>query len=273
MPAKKKAKPEVRQVAVRGDCVAKLRDARGQVKLLIADPPYNFGQPYDSYKDNKSYDEYMTWTREWMQVATDALDPHGSMWVFCPDEWVSEIDILARKVMRLFKTRHVIWAFTFGQKAQRKFTRSHCHLLWLTKHRSKYTFNLDAVKVPSARQLVYNDKRAVAGGKPPDATWMLLKDQLSPYMGRDKDVWLESRVCGTFGERKKHSPNQIPVPVMERIVKACSDPGDLVVDPFSGTGASGVACAMHDRPWMGFDLSATCVSEGNRRIKAVLSPS
>lgn len=265
-------------MAVKRDCVAaftamrhQLPDRRPIPTLIIADPPYNMGVPYEAYADNKSYDEYMSWTRDWMYHASRTLHRHGSLWVFVPDEWVSEVDVLARTQLNLFKKQHVIWAYTFGVKCTKKFSRSHCHLLWFTKTKSAFTFNADAVKVASARAAVYKDKRAVAGGKPPDDTWMLLKDQLEPYMGADKDTWLESRVCGTFKERKKHSPNQIPVPLMERIVLACSNPGDLVVDPFAGTGSSGVACAKHGRNWQGYDLSATCVAESNRRIKAALA--
>ncbi len=236
--------------------------------LVIADPPYNQGAAYDAYADNLGYAEYLEWSRNWIASAVDVLDDHGSLVIFVPDEWVSEIDLICRKEFKLYKQRHIVWAFTFGQKAQRSFTRSHCHILWLSKRKTKYTFNLDAVKVPSARQLVYKDKRAVPGGKPPDATWMLLASQLEPYMGQDKDTWLQSRVCGTFKERKKHSPNQIPVELMERLVLALSHPGELVVDPFAGTGASGVACAKHGREWQGYDLSQTCVNESNKRVDA-----
>lgn len=260
-----------------GDCVKQLSAFTKTLpqpqrpSLIIADPPYNMGQPYDAYADNLPYNDYMSWSEDWLYHAAKALTPHGSMWVFCPDEWVSEIDVLCRTKLKLYKRRHVIWAFTFGQRAQNNFTRSHCHLLWLTKTKSKYTFNADAVLVPSARQLKYKDKRAVAAGKPPDATWMLLAAQLEPHMGGDKDVWLESRICGTFKERKKHSPNQIPVPIMARIVAACSNPGELVVDPFAGTGSSGVACAQLGRNWLGFDLSPRCVAESNQRIKKAAS--
>jgi site-specific DNA-methyltransferase (adenine-specific) len=259
------------QKATQIDCIKGLSVLPKKAKLIIADPPYNFGQPYDAYADNKSYDEYMSWTHSWLKAANMALDATGSMWIFCPDEWVSEIDIACRKSYRLYKRRHVIWAFTFGQKANKNFTRSHCHLLWMSKSNKSYTFNFKDVKVPSARQLVYNDKRAVTGGKPPDATWMLLKDQLEPYMTPDKDTWLMSRICGTFKERKKHSPNQLPVPLLERIVLACSNKGDLVVDPFAGTGSSGVACALHGRSWEGFDLSKLCVNASNKRIAETLT--
>lgn len=263
-------KPKCTQNIFRGDCIDSLSTFKSNVDLLIADPPYDFAQKYDSYTDKLGYSKYVKWTHEWLNAAYGTLKPTGAMWVFCPDEWVSEVDIFARRMLGLFKKRHVIWAFTFGQKATRNFTRSHCHLLWFTKHNKNYTFNFENVAVPSARQLVYNDKRAVKVGKPPDATWMLLGSQLEPFMGKDKDTWLESRVCGSFKERVKHSPNQIPVPIMERIVLACSNPGDTVVDPFAGTCSSVVPCINHNRNWRGFDLSPRCVSEGKKRIKALL---
>lgn len=259
------------QLAQRADCVAAMAALPYKADLVIADPPYNFGQPYDAYKDNKSYAEYVDWTRKWVGAAAQLLAPHGAMWIFVPDEWVSEIDVLAKREFKLHKRQHVVWAFTFGQNCTKKFTRSHCHLLHFTKAKTKFTFNPKSLLVPSARQLVYGDKRAVLAGKVPDDTWMLLEAQLKPHMGKDKDTWLESRICGNFKERKNHSPNQIPVPVMERIVLACSNPGDRVVDPFAGTGSSGVACALHNRRWEGFDLSAKCVSESNRRVKEALS--
>jgi DNA modification methylase len=263
----RKKTPRQPQTAYEGDAVALARKAGKDYHLVIADPPYNFGQPYEAYVDNKSYEEYMAWTREWLHVVVSVLDKNGTLWVFAPDEWVSEIDMMCRHELKLYKRNHVIWAFTFGQKAQRRFTRAHCHILYFTKTKTQFTFNEDAVKVPSARQLVYNDKRAVAGGKPPDDVWMLLRAQLEPYMTPDKDTWLVSRVCGTFREREKHSPNQIPVPVMERIVVSTSNPGDAVLDPFCGTGASGVACARNGRDWLGYDVSKTCVEQSNRRIR------
>jgi DNA modification methylase len=251
------------------DCTLGLAGLKGKVKLLVSDPPYNFGQPYDAYSDNKSYAGYMAFTEKWMGAGVAALHPHGSMWVFCPDEWVSEIDILARKTFKLTKRRQVVWTFTFGQAAQRNFTRSHCHLLYFTKTKTKFTFNESKVRVPSARQLVYGDARANKKGKLPDDTWVLLRDQLEGAIPRDADVWLQSRVCGTFKERRKHSPNQIPVPIMERIVLACSNRGDLVADPFCGTGSLGEACARHERSYIGFDISGDAVKATRERIGRV----
>jgi DNA modification methylase len=262
---KKKRRPD--QVAEAGDCVGLLASLETAPRLVIADPPYNQGMAYEAYEDNLGYEEYMAWTRGWLAAATDALHRHGSLFVFVPDEWVSEVDVLCKRKFKLHKRRHIVWTFTFGQAAQKNFSKSHCHILYYTKAKTRFTFNEDAVRVKSARQAVYADKRANSAGKLPDDTWMLLKSQLEPYLGPDRDTWLVSRICGTFRERKRHSPNQIPVALMERIVTACSDPGDLVVDPFCGTGSSGVACALHDRPWLGYDVSAVCVDRANAAIR------
>ncbi len=263
------AKKTLEQKVIKGDCVKGANSLpKGKAKTVIADPPYNFGVPYDSYADNKTYAEYIKWTRQWMTAAVNALDKQGSLFVFVPDEWVSEIDMLARHELRLYKRRHIIWTFTFGVACQGNFSRSHCHILYFTKQKTNRTFNDDAIRVKSARTLVYKDKRANPKGKLPDATWMLLMDQLEQYMTGDTDVWLESRICGTFKERAKHSPNQIPLPIMERIIKATTNKGDTVIDMFAGTGGSGVAATLLGRNYIGYDVSPECVRQSNAKIAA-----
>lgn len=269
--ARKKEKLVTKQAVVREDCVTGLRRLeKGSAFLGIADPPYNFGQEYDAYEDNLKHDEYLAWTRTWLEAMTHALHKHGSLWIFAPDEWVSEIDLLARKEFKYYKQNHIVWYFTFGQAQQKKFTRSHCHLLWLSRTKTRFTFNADPLRVPSARQAIYKDKRANAPGKLPDDTWVLYKHQLEPLFKPDADTWLMSRICGTFKEREPTSPNQIPIPMMERIIRATSDEGDLVVDAFCGTGSAGVACAIHNRSYVGYDLSQACVRQATNRIAETL---
>lgn len=267
--AKAKPKPtaSATQQVVHADCVGQCEKlAGGSVHLAIADPPYNQGQPYDAYEDSKPYDEYLDWTRRWLGAVRRVLHRHGALWVFAPDEWVSEIDLMARKEFKFYKRNHVVWYFTFGQAQQGKFTRSHCHLLWLTATKTRFTFNPEGLRVPSARQAVYGDKRASPNGKLPDDTWVLHKAHLEPCFSPDMDTWLGSRVCGTFKAREKCSPNQIPVPIMERVVLAASNPGDLVLDPFCGTGSSGIACKLHGRNYLGLDVSKVCVKRAAGRI-------
>lgn len=266
MKAKKRAAPAFR--VVHGDFVIQATDAldKGSAHLIIADPPYNIGMVYDAYSDDKTFDQYMEWTNVWLTAAMRALHQHGSLWIFMSDELVSDVDVLCRRTFKLNRRSWVVWYYTFGVSSPSNFARSHTHLLYYTKTKTKFTFNADSVRVPSARQLVYNDKRQNPSGKMPDNVWVLLRDQLEPLFVPDRDTWLQSRVCGTFHERKDHSPNQLPLPLVERIILSCSNPGQLVVDPFVGTGTTGVAAIRHGRRFFGMDISQTCVEQSLARI-------
>jgi site-specific DNA-methyltransferase (adenine-specific) len=244
---------------------------RGKADLLIADPPFNYGLDYADYVDSLSNSEYRNWTRDWLMAADRALARHGTAWLFFPDEWVADVDVMVRSEIGWHRRGWVVWAFGFGVACQKGFSRAHTHVLYYTKTKSVFTFNDAAVRVLSNRQLVYNDRRANPRGKLPDNVWVLTKEAMDAVLPADGDVWYESRVCGTYRERQEHSPNQIPVSVMERIVLATGDPGDLVVDPFCGTGSSGEAAALAGRNYLGNDISPTCVERSRERVAAALA--
>jgi len=239
---------------VAGDCI-KLLDQTllPKVDLIFADPPFNIGYKYDVYEDRKAYDEYYAWTERWMKACAKVLKDTGSMWIAIGDEYAAEIRIIGRK-MGLNLRNWVIWHYTFGQATQTKFARSHAHLFYWTKttdHKA-ITFNDMDVRVPSARQTTYADARANPKGKLPD------------------DVWSFSRVCGTFHERVKWHPCQMPEKVLERIIKVSSNPDDLVLDPFSGSGTTCVVAARLGRRYFGIDLSESYVKHSTQRIADTL---
>ena len=267
MATSKKQLPGLPCVLERTDCIKAMGQMKkASVPLIAADPPYNIGKAYENYDDKKPHDEFMEWTQNWLCRACDLLHPHGSLFIFAPDEWVSEVDVFCRQHLRLCWQGTIIWYYTFGVACQGRYSRSHTQILWFTRHSTKFTFNRDAIAVPSNRQLVYNDKRANPKGKVPDNTWMLTQQAMANCFGPDEDTWLVSRVCGTFKEREKHSSNQIPLPIMERIVLGHSNPGDTVLDPFCGTGTTGVAAVMHGRNFIGYDVSDTCIKQSSVRI-------
>lgn len=251
------------------DCIKGLSDLRGQANLVICDSPYNQGEAYDAYEDNKPYDEFLAWSRRWLKAAYDALTPDGSLWVFMSDEWVSELDMVCRHELKLSRRSWVVWSYGFGVASQKNFARSHTHILYYTKKKTRFTFNDKEVRVPSDRQLVYKDKRAKSGGKLPNNTWVLQRSEMATVLPKDGDSWYISRICGTFKERRKHSPNQLPVALLSRIILACSNPGDLVVDPFCGTGSVGASCVVNGRSYAGFDISAEAVKSAKSRIAKV----
>lgn len=252
---------------VYGDCLKAIPEKvmTGTCKLAILDPPYNIGQNYDSYRDKRPTAEFIEWLRQRVNRVHETLHRYGSMWVFINDPLVSEVDIMVKE-LGFYKRSHVIWYYTFGQNCKTNFSRSHTHLLYYTKNKAKFTFNKSQLRQPSARQIKYDDPRADPKGRLPDNTWVLFPEQIPDAFNPDGDTWLASRVCGTFDERCDHSPNQIPLPIMERIVLACSSKGNWVLDLFMGTGTAGVACKRHGRNYLGIDISKTCVRKAAERI-------
>ncbi len=238
---------------VAGDCI-KLMEAGDvpQVDLIFADPPFNIGYKYDVYEDRKAYDDYYAWTERWMAACLQCLKPDGTFWIAIGDEYAAEVKTIGDR-LGLHLRNWVIWHYTFGQSTKSKFARSHAHLFYWTHDAKNFTFNDMAVRIPSARQTTYADKRANPKGKLPD------------------DVWSFSRVCGTFHERVKWHPCQMPERLLERIVKVSSDPGDLVFDPFSGSGTTVVVAAQLGRKYLGTDLSAAYVCHSKKRLADTLA--
>jgi site-specific DNA-methyltransferase (adenine-specific) len=256
-----------------GDSVTLMQNWPGELpNLQIHDCPYNQGMVYGAgYNDNRPVKEFQQWLYTWLEAAAAIMPKDGAMWFFAPDEWVSSMEMYCRNNLGLTRRNWCTWIYTFGQSAQKSFTRSHTHMLYFTGHKTRFTFNTDAVRVPSARELVYNDKRAVKGGKAPDDTFCLLRSDLEKALRADGDVWLQSRVAGTFKERVNLSPNQIPVPLLRRIIAACSNPGDLVLDGFVGSGSTVAAALQLGRRAVGIDLSPECITHSRQRAEQVLA--
>lgn len=249
-----------------GDCVAGLNACDpGWVDLVFADPPFNIGYEYDVYDDRKTADEYLQWSRTWLEAVYRAIKPDGTFWLAIGDEFAAELRMLCRQVGFLPRS-WVIWYYTFGVNNSRNFSRSHTHLMYFTKDRKRFAFN-DSIKVPSARQAVYNDSRAKKGGRFPDNTWILRPQDIPEAFGDREDVWHFPRIAGTFKERAGFHGCQMPDKVMQRIVRACSNPGDVVVDPFAGTGATLIAAKALGRRWVGWEISQEYADGARRRIE------
>ena len=239
--------PPVGQI-VQGDVLEVLPTwPEGCADLVFADPPFNIRYQYDQYRDDLPPHEYLEWTAKWIDACLRVLVATGTFWIAIGDEYAAEIRAMMRR--RAALRNWVIWHYTFGQSCRGKFNRGHTHLLYFVKDPKHFTFNADAVRIPSDRQLKYADRRANPKGKLPD------------------DVWTYSRVCGTFKERVGWHPCQMPVRLLERIVAACSKPGDLVLDPFAGSGTTLMAAARLGRRWTGVELSEQYAAKALARVR------
>lgn len=287
-----------------GDCIERMRQlAEGTVDLAFADPPFNIGYDYDVYEDSVEYKQYIEWSSAWIGCVYRVLKPEGAFWLAIGDEYAAELKLASQKIG--FHCRSwVIWYYTFGVNCARKFTRSHAHLFHFVKDPVNFTFRDDDLdnRVPSARELVYNDRRANPIGRLPDDTWIIrpadvvgeiLGDDatwspadLAPPGDRDRtytlrpqdlahcfnaseDTWYFPRVAGTFKERAGFHGCQMPEQLLGRIIRTCSHPGELVLDPFSGSATTLAVAKKLGRRYLGFELSKEYVKCGLARLASI----
>jgi site-specific DNA-methyltransferase (adenine-specific) len=251
-----------------GDCVEGLKRLPDcSVDLAFADPPFNIGYEYDQYDDRLDAEKYLEWSHQWMGEIYRVLKTQGTFWLAIGDEYAAELKVAATKLG--FHTRNwVIWYYTFGVHCKNKFTRSHAHLFYFVKDPSLFKFNRESIAVPSARQLVYNDKRGNPAGRLPDDTWILRPQDCPQGFNAEEDTWYFPRVAGTFKERAGFHGCQMPEQLLGRIIRACSDELDIVVDPFSGSSTTLVVAKKLGRRFLGFELSEDYVRRGTERINA-----
>jgi len=256
---------------VQGDCVKLLAQLdAGSVDLAFADPPFNIGYQYDVYEDRKSYDDYLAWSRRWMAGVVRALKPDGTFWLAIGDEYAAELKLVARD-LGLSCRSWVVWYYTFGVNCKTKYTRSHTHLFYFLRDPRRFTFNHNdpLIRVPSARQLVYADGRANPNGRLPDDTWILRPQDLSEGLRGEEDTWYYPRIAGTFKQRTGFHGCQMPEQVLGRIIRACSRPGELVLDPFAGSGTTLAVAKKLERKWLGFELSKEYVKQVRSRLRKI----
>ena len=235
-PAYEAAGPDTRLYV--GDCrdvLPNLPD-RGEVDLVFADPPFNWDVPYDEWSDGMPRSEYERFTFDWLDACVDVLSDRGAIWVNIPDDTAAEI-VMHLKRRGLTMVNWCVWHFRFGQHRDSSFIMSKVHALYFVKDPTNRIWNPDAVLEQSDRAAIYNDARTQAkashaGMRVPMDVWY------GPYWGR---------VQGNNKERRHRHHNQIPEVYLERVILACSNEGDLVLDPFCGSGTTSTVARAWNR--------------------------
>lgn len=249
------------------DCIRGLdRFEAESVDLAFADPPFNIGYEYDEYDDRRQTEHYLAWSKSWAAAVKRVLKPSGTFWLAIGDEYAAELKVMFQRELGFTCRSWVIWYYTFGVNCTKKFSRSHAHLFYFVKDPKNFKFNDLAIRVPSARQLVYADARANAQGRLPDDTWILRPQDLPGGFQADEDTWYFPRVCGTFKERAGWHGCQMPEQLLGRIIRSCSDPNDLVLDPFAGSGTTLVVAKKLERRFVGFELSGNYAERVQARL-------
>jgi site-specific DNA-methyltransferase (adenine-specific) len=254
----------------RGDCLDLLaRVPAASVHLAFADPPFNIGYEYDAYDDRLTADAYLGWSRRWMAEVVRVLRPDGTFWLAIGDEYAAELKVRATRELGLVCRSWVVWYYTFGVNCRQKFSRSHAHLFHFVRDPAAFTFNSERIRVPSARELVYGDKRACPTGRLPDDTWILRPQDLPEGFTAQEDTWYFPRVCGTFKERSGWHGCQMPEQLLGRIVRGSSNDGDTVLDPFAGSGTTLAVAKKLGRSFLGVELSDAYVAKIRQRLAGI----
>lgn len=211
-----------------GDVIAALAAvASGSARLVVCDPPYNLDlAPWDRPRN------YLDWSAAWLTECQRILEPHGSMVLFGGLHFQNESggDLLElmhylRHHSPLRLVNLIVWNYPNGMSAQRFFASRHEEIAWYAKG-PRYRFNLDAVREPYDAETFRRYARdprlrpeSVAKGKNPT------------------NVWRIGRLNANARERTGH-PTQKPRALIRRILLGLSAPGDLIVDPFAGSGVT-----------------------------------
>jgi len=232
-------------------------DARS-VDLIFADPPFNWKRTYDKWDDDLPDAEYLDFTYAWLDLCAGSLTDRGSMWVNIPDTWAAEI-VVHLKQRRLHMVNWCIWHYRFGQNTQGRFINSKVHALYFCKDTRDRIWNVEGILEPSDRATTYfdprtqNKKKGTNGMRVPMDVWY------GKYWGR---------IQGNNAERRANHDNQIPEVYLERVIRACSNPDSVVLDPFLGSGTTCLIARELGRTAIGVEYSDANAASAFERIKA-----
>ena len=253
----------------------------GSVDLIYIDPPFNTGSTQKRmrmktirddagdrtgfggkrYRTEKSeeapsyvdaFDDYLGFLRPRLEEAYRVLAPHGSFFLHIDPREVHYAKVLLDQIFtRPCFQNEIIWSYDYGARPRRRWPAKHDNILWYTKHPTQYTFNLaESDRIPYMAPTLVGKEKAARGKTP-------------------TDVWWHTIVSPT-GKEKTGYPTQKPLGIMERIVRVHSNPGEMVLDFFAGSGTTGLAAAKHERNFLLVDENRQAVKLMKTQLAAYL---
>lgn len=234
-----------------GDSLEWLRSLESQsVDLIFADPPYNIGKAdWDNFE---SQEEYIRWSLQWIEQAARVLKETGSLYICGFSEILAD---LKHPASRFFAScRWLVWHYRNKANLGNDWGRSHESILHFRKSR-QFALRLDDVRIPYGQHTLKYPlhPQAVTSnfskGKKREKAW-----QPHPLGAKPKDVIEIPTTCNGMGEKTPH-PTQKPEELLRKLILAATDAGQVVLDPFSGSGTTLVAAEQLGRRWLGCDIN------------------
>lgn len=242
-------------LAILGDSLSVLRAiSNGSIDLIFADPPYNIGKDFGNNKDMwETVEQYVQWCYQWIDECMRVLKEDGTFYFMTATQFMPYLDIYASQHYNVLS--RIVWTYdSSGVQSKKYFGSLYEPILMITKSKkAKYTFNAEDImveaKTGAKRQLI--DYRKT----PPQ-----------PYNTKKVpgNVWDFSRVRFKMDEYENH-PTQKPEALLERIILASSNPGEIVLDPFSGSFTTSAVAVRLGRVGVGIDINDEYFKMGLRR--------
>jgi site-specific DNA-methyltransferase (adenine-specific) len=213
------------------------------IDAIVADPPYNLGKDYGNNNDQKTFDEYMNFSRVWIKEAHRILRNTGTIYLFMGVRFISYLYSILEKENNFVFNSWITWHYTQGLGKTKGFSPRHDDILMFTKTKD-YKFFLDDVRIPQKYYRSINNMRGANPG----------------------DVWAFSHVHYCNADRQPH-PTQKPEALIERMVLASSEENNFVLDPFSGTGTTLRVCQQLNRNCIGIELNPEYAALTKERLE------
>jgi len=232
----------------------------GRARLIVTSPPYNIGKKYEK---RLSFEHYLDQQRATLRECYRILAHDGSLcWQvgnhLATDGEILPLDIYIYEICKglgLKLRNRIIWCFEHGLHCKNRLSGRYETIVWFTKS-DKYVFNLDSIRVPQK----YPGKKYFKGPKAGQYS-------CNPLGKNPGDVWTIPNVKHNHIEKTIH-PCQFPVELVERLVLALTNKGDLVVDPYMGVGSAACAALLHGRRAAGADVKPEYLRIASDRVKS-----
>lgn len=240
------------------DCVAAMRKMpAGCIDLTVTSPPYNIGKEYE---ERTAVHRYVDWCTTWLSEVHRLCSPAGAFWLNVGYLAVPgkakclPIPYLLWEKVPFYLVQEIVWTYGAGVASRRNFSPRNEKFLWYVKDPENYVFHLDDVRDPNVK---YPHQKKNG------------KLKCNPLGKNPTDVWDFPKVTSganrSSPERTSH-PAQFPVAVIDRIVRACTSPGEIVLDPFIGSGTTAEVALSTQRRAIGFELESKYIAIAEQRL-------
>ncbi|MBL7136079.1 MAG: site-specific DNA-methyltransferase [Candidatus Marinimicrobia bacterium] len=237
---------------IQRDCLEVMRNIPDEsVDITFADPPFNLKKKYNGYKDNKEFNTYLKWCKCWIYEMVRITKSTGSIFVHNIPKWLTYYSDILNEIA-YFK-HWIAWdapTSPMGKMLQ----PSHYGVLFYAKDREKLKFY--EIRHPHKRDRRTGYLQKDYGGK---------KSSLHPFGPLVSDVWTDIHRIKHNKYRDDH-PCQLPIHLLERIILMSTDEGDIVLDPFVGTGTTAIAAKRLGRKYIGFDIDKNYISIAEKHL-------